>query len=250
MRVKELWRYPVKSMLGEELNRAEVGELGIGGDRRLAVLDAASAVSLSAKRYGELLSCSARTSAGRVIVGFPDGTEVPADSPETAARLSDMLDRRVVVGSRHDVDRVRHEFAVDSATGEGGTRVVEAPLQAFFDGAPVHLISTSTLTELARLATGSRFERARFRPNILVQLDEVGFVEHGWVKQELQIGEVRFDVFDHKTRCVMTTRPQGDLPRDPDVFKAVVQNNQRRAGVSLRALGHGFIRAGDNITLA
>ena len=250
MRVKELWRYPVKSMLGEELDQAEVGELGVGGDRRLAVLDAASGLSLSAKRYGELLSCRTRTSAGRMFVGFPDGTELPAGSAETAARLSDMLDRRVIIGSRQDVDRVRHDFTVDSATGEGGPRVVEAPLEAFFDGAPVHLISTSTLNELARLAKGSRFERARFRPNILAQSDEVGFVEHGWVRQELQVGEVRFDVFDHKTRCVMTTRPQGDLRRDPDIFKTVVRNNQRRAGVSLRALNHGFIRAGDPIALA
>ncbi len=73
MKVTEIWRYPVKSMLGEPLDRANVAPGGIHGDRRWAVVDAESGVSLSAKRYAKLLNCRAWTSDTEVIIKLPDG---------------------------------------------------------------------------------------------------------------------------------------------------------------------------------
>ncbi len=74
MQVLEIWRYPIKSMLGENLAQVEVGPNGIEGDRRRAVVDAESGVSLSAKRYPELLSCRAWTNSDEVMIGLPDGS--------------------------------------------------------------------------------------------------------------------------------------------------------------------------------
>ncbi len=91
MEVTEIWRYPVKSMLGEQLDRADIGPAGIAGDRQWAVVDADSGVSLSAKRYADLLRCRAWTSDGEVMIGMPDGDEFLAGSVEVARRLSDLL---------------------------------------------------------------------------------------------------------------------------------------------------------------
>ncbi len=90
MEVVEIWRYPVKSMLGEQLDQANVGPGGIQGDRRWAVVDRESGVSLSAKRYADLLRCRAWTNDGDVMIEIPDGSEYPAGSAEVARRLSDL----------------------------------------------------------------------------------------------------------------------------------------------------------------
>ena len=105
MRVMELWRYPVKSMLGERLAEAEVGPLGIEGDRQRAVVDAESGVSLSAKRYAQLLACRAWTTGGEVMIGLPDDSEVSADSSAAASSLSALLDRRVAVQKPEPITR-------------------------------------------------------------------------------------------------------------------------------------------------
>ena len=68
MELAEIWRYPVKSLLGEQIDQANVSPGGIQGDRRWAVVDAESGVSLSAKRYADLLRCRAWTSDGEVMI--------------------------------------------------------------------------------------------------------------------------------------------------------------------------------------
>ncbi len=250
MRVVEIWRYPVKSLRGEQLETAEVGLSGFAGDRIRAVVDSESGVSLSAKRHGELLLCRSWTEGNEVLVGLPDGSEFPVDSPQTAAHLSSLLDRRVEVRAAAGDSRVHHEYTTDTATGGGDAMVVEASaIDAFFDGAPVHLLTTATLRELSRHEPGSSFVGARFRPNLLVDVDEDGFVEGGWVDNDMQIGEVPLHVVGHKTRCVMTTRAQGDLPKDVAVFKTVNRVNERRAGIELEPNGKGLIHIGDPVAV-
>ena len=83
MEIVEIWRYPVKSMLGEQLDQANIGPGGIQGDRRWAVVDKESGVSLSAKRYADLLRCRAWTSDGEVLISIPENRrEYPAGSVE------------------------------------------------------------------------------------------------------------------------------------------------------------------------
>ncbi len=249
MKVLELWRYPVKSMQGERLDQADVGPLGIEGDRQRAVVDSESGVSLSAKRYAELLLCRAWTTNGQVMIGLPDGSKFPADSTDAANAMTALLNRRVLVRSAQAGQDVRHEFPTDLPAGEGEPFIWEPGFEAFFDRAPLHLITTATLGEFSRIQPDSSFERARFRPNLLVEADEKGFVENHWVGRDLAVGAVKCHVLDHKPRCVMTTRPQGDLPQDREVIRAIANSNAGNAGVELRALESGTVHSGDEVGL-
>ena len=249
MKVLELWRYPVKSMQSERLDQAVVGSLGIEGDRRRAVVDAETGVSLSAKRYAELLLCHASTTDEEVMIGFPDASEYPADSSDAANGLSDLLRRRVVVRTAQAGETVRHEFPTDMPTGGGDSFIWEPGLDAFFDRAPLHLLTTATLDAFSRIRPDSVFEHARFRPNILVETAERGFVENDWVGRDVSLGAVTCHVLDHKPRCVMTTRPQGKLAHDRDVIRTIAKNNEGNAGVELRALEGGILHSGDAVRL-
>ena len=91
MNVTELWRFPIKSMLGEQLSEVQVGPLGFEGDMRRAVIDVDSGVSLSAKRYAELLRCRCRTVGDTVSIEFADGDNLDADSSRAAELLEPIL---------------------------------------------------------------------------------------------------------------------------------------------------------------
>ena len=249
MNVAEVWRYPVKSMLGEKLDQAEVKPGGIQGDRQWAVVDAESGVSLSAKRYAELLSCRAWTSNREVMNALPDGSELPVDSTEAANGLSALLERKVITRSAESTQTIRHEFPTAITEGEGEPVLWEPGTEAFFDRAPLHLLTTATLSELRRLQPDSVFHHARFRPNFVVDTGETGFVENDWVNKELILGAVKCQVIDYKPRCVMVTRHQGDLPKDIEVIRTILKNNGGNAGVELRALQAGTIRSGDEVVI-
>ena len=216
--VTELWRYPVKSMRGEPLIEVGVGPSGLDGDRRWAVVDVESGVSLSAKRYGQLLTCSAWTDpdSGSVLVGFEHGSVFGVDDSRTASLLSELLDRRVRLVEASLDWAVRHEFSTNTSSEEADPLVVDASAtEAFHDGLPVHLLTEATLRQLKLASPESVFHQARFRPNLVVSTDLEGFVEDTWVGHQLVVGDVTFEAAMHKTRCVMTTRPQGTLGRDP-----------------------------------
>ena len=250
MKVAEVWRYPVKSMLGEELDQAEVEPAGIQGDRQWAVVDAESGVSLSAKRYAELLSCRAWTIDTEIMIALPDGSEFPVASTEAAIGLTDLLGREVVTRSAESTQTIQHEFPTAITEGEGEPYLWEPETEAFFDRAPLHLLTTATLSELRRLQPASEFHRARFRPNFVIDTDETGFVENDWVNKELNIGSLKCRVIDHKPRCVMVTRRQGDLSKDIEVIRTILKNNDGNAGVELRALESGTLRSGDEVVIS
>jgi len=247
MVVKEIWRYPVKSMLGEPLDQANIAPGGIQGDRQWAVVDAESGVSLSAKRYGELLSCSAWTSEDRVLIRLPDGREFPAGSAEVADGLSELLERRVCTRSVETTETIKHEFPTVITEGEGAPFLWEPGTEAFFDRAPLHLLTTGTLNALQALAPESTFHRARFRPNVLVETTEPGFIENDWVNRDVMLGSLKCTVIDHKPRCVMVTREQIGISRDVEVLRTILKNNNGNAGVELRALENGQVRRGDRV---
>ena len=249
MKIAEVWRYPVKSMLGEKLEQSEVEPGGIQGDRQWAVVDAEIGVSLSAKRYAELLSCRAWTNDSEIMIALPDGSEVPVDSTEAANGLSALLGRKVITRSAESTQTIQHEFPTAITEGEGEPFLWEPGTEAFFDRAPLHLLTTATISELSRLQPDSVFDRARFRPNFLIDTDETGFVEDDWVNKKLSLGSLKCQVIDHKPRCVMVTRSQGDLPKDTEVIRTIVKNNDGNAGVELRALESGSLGCGDEVVL-
>ena len=126
------------------------------------------------------------------------------------------------------------------------------PEGTFFDCAVVHLVTTATLGRLSALYRGGRFDIRRFRPNLVVQPgpEEKGFAENGWIGRTVMIGEgVRLDITGPAGRCVMTTLPQGDLPRDLDILRTAVKHNGGNVGVYAVVAQGGTIRRGDLVRI-
>jgi uncharacterized protein YcbX len=124
------------------------------------------------------------------------------------------------------------------------------PEGTFFDCAMVHVLTTATLERLHALYPQGRFEVPRFRPNIVVApaSGEEGFVENAWIGHTLTIGDaVRLNVTGPCGRCVMTTLPQEDLPRDPGILRTAARHNKVNVGVYATVERGGTIRRGDGV---
>jgi len=264
-----LWRYPVKSMMGEELNSAEVGERGLVGDRRFAVVDASTGKVAGAKnprKWGNFFDFRAAyveppergSKLPAVRLTLPDGTVATSEQPDLAPVLSRALGREVAFAeAQHDGESSgaqAEEYWPDIEGLEHRDTVTEWELPAgtFFDLAVVHLLTTATIERLRALYPEGRFEVRRFRPNIVVDTapDQHGFVENDWIGRTLAIGdEVRLRITGPCPRCVMTTLPQGDLPKDAGILRAAAQNNQANVGVYADVVKGGTVRRADDVTL-
>jgi uncharacterized protein YcbX len=264
--VATLWRYPVKSMMGEELNAADVTARGLDGDRLYAVIDQATGKVASAKnpkKWGRLFDCLARYAPAlrqnqtppSVHVLLPDGSMVLAEAEEAAKKLSAILGRTVRLAAAASNGAVLEEYWPD-VDGRARRNVVTdetMPAGTFFDGAHLHLMTTATLDALRAAYPVGRFETRRFRPNLVVAptSDERGFVENAWVDRTVMIGEeVILKVTGPCARCVMITLPQGDLPEDTGILRAAVQHNRSAVGVYATVVRPGRVQRGDQIRFA
>jgi hypothetical protein len=262
-----LWRYPVKSMMGEELNAAEVTDRGLVGDRQFAVVDASTGKVAGAKnprKWGNFFDFRAAyveppergSKLPAVRLTLPDGTVVTSEQLDLAQVLSRALGREVsFADAQHDGESLgaqAEEYWPDMEGLDYRDTVTEWELPAgtFFDLAVVHLLTTATIERLRALYPEGRFEVRRFRPNIVVATrpDRQGFVENDWIGHTLAIGdEVRLRITGPCPRCVMTTLPQGDLPKDAGILRAAAQNNQANVGVYADVVKGGTVRRGDDV---
>ena len=261
--VVSLWRYPVKSMMGEELNATEVTERGLLGDRAYALVDSSDGKVATAKnprkwprlfdfRATFIEPARAAAKVPPVRIALPDGTTVTSDQGDLNQILAKALNREVTLGAAQrepvnaeeywpDMEGLDHRDTVTDFTLPEGT---------FFDCAMVHLLTTATLDRLRELYPQGRFEARRFRPNIVVQLAsaEKSFAENAWVGHTLDIGTaVRLNITRPCGRCVMTTLAQGDLSRDPGILRTAAQHNQVNIGVYAAVARGGTIRRGDPV---
>jgi uncharacterized protein YcbX len=262
--VVSLWRYPVKSMIGEELTGSHVTDRGLLGDRAYALLDVETGKVVSAKnprKWGNLFDFRAALvnppqpseSIPAARITFPDGTTAATDHADAEARLSAKLGRTVrLASSVPEAPRIEGYWPdYEWLSSPDQVFEVKLPPGTFFDAAVVHIVTTATLDRLSASSPQSRFDVARFRPNIVVQAPETdaGFVENGWVGRTLAIGsEVRIEIAGPCPRCVMTTLPQGDLPKDPNVLRTIVQNNHGNVGVLATVARGGRVECGDSVS--
>jgi uncharacterized protein YcbX len=260
-RVVAIWRYPVKSMLGEELNATEVTGQGVLGDRAYALIDVETGKVVSAKnprRWPGLFDFRAAfvepPRDGRsppVRITLPEGDPVTTDQPDVESRLSAALGRPVRVARSADAGAVSEGYWPDETWLPQRDEVFDFPLPpgTFFDGAAVHLVTTATLDRLRSLAPASRFEVPRFRPNFVIEPagGPGGFVEDAWIGKTLALGDVRLKIDGPCPRCVMTTLAQGSLPKDPGVLRAAVQENHSNVGVYATVVRGGKVRRGDAV---
>src|SRR5437870_4723853 len=252
--VVSLWRYPVKSMMGEELNATEVTERGLLGDRAYALVDSSDGKAATAKnprKWPRLFEFRATfIEPARVRISLPDGTTVTSDQGDLDQILSKALDRDVTFRAAQRGAVVAEEYWPDMEGLDHRDTVTDfaLPEGTFFDVAMVHLLTTATLDRLGELYPQGRFEVRRFRPNIVVRpaSGETGFAENAWVGHTLAIGTaVRLNITGPCGRCVMTTLAQGDLSRDPGILRTAAQHNQVNVGVYAAGVRGGTIRRGD-----
>ena len=259
--VGALWRYPVKSMLGEELNATSLGPRGVLGDRVYAIVDPETgkvARAKNPKKWPHLFDCRAAfveppqagNGLGAVRVTLPDGHIARSDEADFNEAISLMLGRSGELQSAVPEQPVLEEYWPDIEGLDLRDTVTDESLPdgTFFDLATIHLLTTATLDRLRAVYPAGRFEVRRFRPNIVIQTPpgESSFVEGDWVDRTLAIGdEVRLKVTAACPRCVMTTLPQADLPRDPGILRAAAQHNDAHVGIYAEVEQGGSVRRGD-----
>jgi len=281
-RVLELWRHPVKSMMGERIDASHVSERGLAGDRAYALFDVETGKVVSAKRprfWGRMLEFRPRfeteptadSAVPAVRITLPDGSDVSSADPDIEQRLSDALGRKVSLSAGSDDYPALEEVWIEEKNAEpygpvigseGEDRLIEipasmgAPPGTFFDYSAIHIVTTGTLGRLAEAYAAGRFDPRRFRPNMVVEVSERDFVENAWVGRNLSVGDVRLEVLVPTPRCVMTTLPQGDLPKDTGILRTAAQTNplpfgpfehQPCVGVYAEVLTGGTIRTGDDV---
>jgi uncharacterized protein len=287
--IRTLWRFPVKSMLGEELDAADLTKGGVVGDRAYAIRDTETGKVASAKhskRWPNLLDCRAAfveppdpgDELPPVRIELADGNSVLSDAADVDAVLSRFFGRDVELAraaqNGYTIDQYHPDLENYDPEGHRD-EVVEAKLGAaffnerglpsavpedsFFDLYPLSVLTSSTLDQLGTLEPQSRFDVRRFRMNVIVDTRERGFVENEWLGRTLAIGDdVRLGVSLPDPRCCMPGLPQEDLPRDPEVLKALARHNRIDvagalypcAGVYAVAEATGTVRKDDSVSLA
>jgi uncharacterized protein YcbX len=229
--VAMLARYPVKSMLGERLERAEIEPRGVVGDRTWAVYtpDGGIGSGKSSRRFRRvdgLLGCQAGLDApaGAVpVIETPAGHRFRADAPQADELLSAALRQPLRLGREADV---RHH-----------------------DASGLHLVTTAGLRRLAELL-GDAVDVARFRPNVVLDVPGADFVEDGWTGRELRLGsEVVIRLGVGMPRCVMVDLPQGSLGQDGRILKLLAQEHELLLGLKAEVVRGGTVRLGDPAVL-
>lgn len=263
--VVALWRYPVKSMMGEELNACEVTNRGVLGDRAYALVDPTNGKVVSAKnprKWGDLFSFRANYAtpprlgepAPPVIITLPDGSTLDSTEDQVDETLTGALGRDVRLDTAAPEEPSLEEYWPDiEGLDHQDTVTDEAmPTGTFFDLAVLHILTTATLDRLRELYPEGRFETRRFRPNIVVETSstESAFVENDWIGRSITIGdEVQLAITGACPRCVMITLPQGDLPRDRGILRTAAKHNDVHVGVYAAVTQGGMIRSGDKVTV-
>jgi uncharacterized protein len=264
--VVSIWRYPVKSMLGEELNASYVTERGLLGDRAYALVDEETGKVASAKnprKWEKLFDFRSvfidppqvAENIPHIKITLPDGTQVfSGQDKDIDYTLSKALGRDVRL-VKANLDKPSYEEYWPDIEGLAQREKVtdEAmPPRTFFDIAVIHLLTTSTINRLRGLYPEGRFEVRRFRPNIVVESasGEKDFIENSWIGKKITIGEdIVLRVMGPCTRCVMITLPQGDLPRDSGILRTVAKYNRVNVGIYASVLRSGTIHSGDLVRL-
>ena len=276
--VAALRRYPVKSMLGEDVDAGDVTFTGLTGDRQLAVVSRATGKIASAKfprLWRDLLTLSAASADdpaadGAVRITLPEGKTVWSSDAGVDAVLSGLLDQPVTLTATPvpgaALDRAVPEAVLrDGVDAQVPAELMEigggGPPGTFVDFAPLHLLTTSTLDRIAELSPHGRADLERYRPNVVIRTAAAGFTENDWLERILRVGDdLVLRVIARTPRCAVPTLAHGALPRDPDALRVLARHNRVEpldsldpepcAGVYAEVLRPGRIRTGDPVRLA
>jgi uncharacterized protein YcbX len=202
-----------------------------------------------------------------VRITLPDGTTVTSDEADLHKSLANVLGREVTLEAAELGERDKVESSsrapwasraeeywpdIDGLDYQDTVTDFDLPAGTFFDCAVIHLLTTATIDRLRGLYPQGRFEVRRFRPNIVVETSDgvQDFVEDAWIERTVRLGDgVLLKVTGPCPRCVMTTLPQGDLPKDSGILRAAAQHHGVNVGVYASVLHGGLVRRGDAVRL-
>lgn len=221
-----LYRYPVKSMHGQQVNLIDLDCRGCIGDRVWSVRTATGKIGSgkNSRRFDAvpgLLTLRAEERDGRVLVTLPDGSSCATDASDAGERLT------------------RH-------LGQTVTLVQETEI-SHFDGGPVSLIGTASVDAAGR-ERGEHIDPARFRSNLVLDTN-LPFVEEQWIGQQVHLGTAVLTVTLAIPRCVMVDAETFDLPSQRGVLTAVGRVNRARLGVVANVITPGRVAVGDIMRL-
>jgi uncharacterized protein YcbX len=278
----ELWRYPVKSMAGERIERTSIGVQGIPGDRGWAVRDEVRGGIRGGKKLPGLMRCSARyperstdERARPAEITLPDSSSFMTNAPDANRHLSAALGHEVTLWPLVPADKLEHyrRGAPDHADLEQELRAIfalepneplpdlsklpsevfefESPPGTYFDAYPLLVVTDASVRKLQALAPDCRIDVRRFRPNLLISCDgrDSSFVEQRWIGRRLRVGAAVLAIASACPRCVMTTLPFDDLPHEPKIMRTLVRETSQNFGVYATVATPGLVAVGDEIEL-
>lgn len=275
--IKEIWRYPVKGMAGEQVAVSSIGVDGVQGDRTWAMRDVQRKEIQSCKFRPQLLQCVARANedGATVSVTFPDGATLRSDDGAIHEKLSTLTGyqstleplrpatelefyRRYKPTQGTWIDELTTTF--DREPGEPLPDFTQIPPVlvdhvsvpgTFFLVVPLHFVTTATLRHLESLNAAGSWDRRRFRPNLVIETapEISGLAEQAWVGKKLVIGDLTIDCVGGTPRCGAVTRAQPDFGADTSILRTIVREADQNVGAYGLTARPGTVRAGDAVYL-
>lgn len=278
MHVSQLWRYPVKSMVGGSVDSIVLDELGVVGDRTWAVRDLERGGIRGAKKIGALMRLAARdVEDGQVEITLPDGSTVRTSDADADGRVSAALDHRVRLEALRPADDLDHyrrggpdsDDVVAELRGVFGREddepfpdfsvfppiiaEFESPPGTYYDVFALMVMSEAALAALAAALPDSNVDIRRFRPSFVIDTGDDGAAastpghpEFDWTGRRATIGGATIEFGAPCPRCVMVTREiSDDLPADRAVLRHIIRDLDQNLGIYATIVTPGAIRVGD-----
>ncbi|MEY2520955.1 MAG: uncharacterized protein QOF24_2714 [Verrucomicrobiota bacterium] len=256
-KVDSLWRYPVKSMRGEEMEEMFVGYAGVYGDRLFAFESSANARGFpyfTGRDQRQMIRYHARFR-----------------NPEKAARPVNLSEAENLSPNLNPISANASELMIDVETPDGKIFPIDDPAlidnlrtsldgnhrltllrsdKAITDCRPLSIFAVQTAKKLGE-ETGVAVDKRRFRANVYLDLTSSdGFAEDAFVGRSLRIGsKVTVAVLQRDGRCMMITLDPDTTEKEPVILKKVAQNHGGMAGVYASVLVEGMVRKGDAVEL-
>ncbi|MBU0739777.1 MAG: MOSC domain-containing protein [Alphaproteobacteria bacterium] len=233
-RVREVWRYPVSSLGGEALASITVSPEGIEGDRRFALFDPDTGLAAAPEKETRwrpaLFITASQPPTGLPVLRFADGAEHALDDSALP-------------------DRLAEHFGFPAAIGLVGSGDYRFPVVSNrYAPAPLHLLTTASVSALAAVTGLPPLDARRFRPSVLIETeDDEGFIENDWVGHMVRIGEADIRVTEASRRCGMTLVAQPGMAEDPDVLRSIMRHNKRNLGVYATPAAPVTLSVGDPV---
>lgn len=226
--VKEIRRFPVKSILGEVISSTLIDKRGLLGDRLWAIRNksgkfGSGKTTRRFQQMDDLFKYKARLEGNIPIVTMPDGTDFRGDDVAVNDVLTNLLGTQVTLAKEESISH--------------------------FDEGPISIITTSALQKLSQ-ELGEPVDARRFRANFLIDTEAMGSFEKDWVDRIIKVGpEVSLRIEAPLERCVMVNNAQEELKQDKRVLQNLVKNHDASFGIWAKVEVSGKVRNGDKIYL-